>query len=306
MRWDKIAARILLILSVVHVAVAAPAIVRERYLDIVKDVTPVFENRGDPVDEPSGRFPPSGPHMGNDLSPALGTAPLQDDGQSMSGIQPQDNPLPESGTLHLHNELPATPGPPTAPDDIPPGSGTTESPPPSGAPPLQDDRPAASGLPLSDSDQSSTSGTLNKLPSTSSSQSSASGDRELPNSPPAGSEDPELHDDFVPLHPNWQDHPMWQQLYDFHANQRVPSSLDVNSEVPMHSEVPVPLEAPPAALEAHTFFNDALKQKLKTYAGYGLVAGVSAALTLEVGKLIKGNSHGAYVSAFFPPFPTEI
>ena len=82
--------------------------------------------------------------------------------------------------------------------------------------------------------------------------------------------------------------------------------MDVNSEVPMHSEVPVPLEAPPAALEAHTFFNDALKQKLRTYAGYGLIAGVSAVLTLGVEKLIKSNSHGAYVSAFFPPSPTDI
>jgi hypothetical protein len=109
-----------------------------------------------------------------------------------------------------------------------------------------------------------------------------------------------LDHDYSPLHPNWRDDPIWQQLYDFHANQRVPSSSGSNPELL------VPLEAPPPALEAHTFFNDALKQKLRTYVGYGLVAGVSAGLTLGVEKLIKNNSHGVYVSAFFPPSPTDI
>ena len=244
----------------------------------------MFEKRGGSEDESSSHFPLSGPQMGNDLLPALGTAPSQDNVQSTSGTPPQHNPLPESGNSQSHNEPPATP------HDMPPGSGTPESQNDltSGAPALQDDQPTASGLPPSDNDQSSTSETLplhNELSLTSSSQSSSLGEPELPNGPSAASEDPQLHDDHSPLHINWQSDPIWQELYTLYANQRAPPS-------------PAP--------EAHTFFNDALKQKLRTYAGYGLIAGVSAVLTLGVEKLIKSNSHGAYVSAFFPPSPTDI
>jgi hypothetical protein len=65
-------------------------------------------------------------------------------------------------------------------------------------------------------------------------------------------------------------------------------------------------EALPSAPETHTFFNDALRQKLKVYAGVGTVAGVSVGLALGVEKLIKDHCHGSYVSAFFHPSLTNI
>jgi hypothetical protein len=213
--------------------------------------------------------------------------------------------------------------------------------PTSEAPPLQDDRPAASGFPPSYNDQSSTSktpqlhddllpgsGTLpshNELPPKSGAPSSqdetlpASEDPELPNGPPTESEDPQLHDDPLLQHtgessktssaapgapPLLNDgsgeyDASWRWLYDFDANGAASSS---------GSSSDFNLEAPPPAPEAHTFFNDALKQKLWAFGTYAVVAGDAAGLTLAVQKLInlKGNSHGAYVSAFFPPSLTGI
>jgi tetrahydromethanopterin S-methyltransferase subunit E len=92
----------------------------------------------------------------------------------------------------------------------------------------------------------------------------------------------------------------WRWNYDFRANEAASSSSDSSSD--FNSEVP------PPAPEAHTFFNDALKQKLWAFGTYAAVAGDAAGLTLAVQKLIdlKGNSHGAYVSAFFPLSPTNI
>jgi hypothetical protein len=49
-----------------------------------------------------------------------------------------------------------------------------------------------------------------------------------------------------------------------------------------------------------------MKQKLKVLAGFGAVAGVYAGLAYGIDKLIKDHSHGAYVSAFFPPSPADI
>jgi hypothetical protein len=57
-----------------------------------------------------------------------------------------------------------------------------------------------------------------------------------------------------------------------------------------------------APSEPVTFFNNALKTKLKIYAGLGTIVGVSAGLVYEVHKLVKDTrSHGAYVSPLFPP-----
>ena len=305
MRRDKTAARILLILSVVHVAVAAPAIVRLRSLDIVKYVIPGLEKRGNSGD---GSLYPL-PQVGNDLPATSGTPPSQDD------VQP-----PASGFPPPYNDRASTSRTPPLQDDLLPESETL---------PLHNEHPPTLGVPSLQDDTSSTSGDL-----------------ELPNGPPARPEDPQLHDDPSQLqHINWHppdemlqdessgvpqlhddplsqhtgessrtpstasgstqlhDDPIWQWIQDFHANVGATSSSDVNSEVLMPLEPP-----PPPAPEAHALLNDAPKQTLKTYASYGLVAGVSAGLTLAVQKLInlKGNSHEAYVSDFFPPSPIDI
>ena len=51
--------------------------------------------------------------------------------------------------------------------------------------------------------------------------------------------------------------------------------------------------------ETDTFFNGALKQKIKVFGGLGAALGVSAGLVYGLHKLIKGPSQ-AYVSARFP------
>jgi hypothetical protein len=92
----------------------------------------------------------------------------------------------------------------------------------------------------------------------------------------------------------------WRQLHDF----RVPEGTSSSSSSDFVPEV-----APAPPPEAHTFFNDALKEKLKLVGELGLVAGDSVALTIIVEKLIKNqqknNTHAAYVSAFFPPSPAD-
>ena len=51
--------------------------------------------------------------------------------------------------------------------------------------------------------------------------------------------------------------------------------------------------------EADTFFNDALKQKIKVFGGLGAALGVSAGFVYGLHKLIKGPSQ-AYVLVCFP------
>jgi hypothetical protein len=111
---------------------------------------------------------------------------------------------------------------------------------------------------------------------------------------------------------------------DFRVVEGAPSSSEFDSDAPMpvgseappsmEPEAPPPLEleaapAAPPAPEAHTFFNEALKQKLTTFSEFSAVAGASVIITLEIQNLIKAHSHGshgAYVSAYFLPLlPTS-
>jgi hypothetical protein len=110
-----------------------------------------------------------------------------------------------------------------------------------------------------------------------------SGSPQVQNNPPPTSGTPQFHDD----NPGEFDS-SWRWLDDLRVIEGAPSSV-----------------SPPPA-EADTFFNDALKQKLKLYAGAGAVAGVSVGLTLGIQKLIKNHSHKVYVSAFFTSSPVDI
>jgi hypothetical protein len=71
-------------------------------------------------------------------------------------------------------------------------------------------------------------------------------------------------------------------------------------------EEPGPLTAPTGS-KADKFFTDEMKQRMKDYAVYSTVAGVSMGIINGIQKEIMGAvSPGAYVSALFPPFPVDI
>ena len=135
MHRDRTVARILLILSVVHLAVATPAIVRQRSLDVDDDVTPASEKRANPEDMPQGSSSvpqmdnespttSGAPHLDNGPPPALGTPHLDNDPQSASGAQ------------NLHNDVPPALGTSQPHDDPLTASGTSpvEAPPPRPSP----------------------------------------------------------------------------------------------------------------------------------------------------------------------------
>ena len=305
MRRDKTAGRILLILSVVHVGVAAPAIVCQRSLDVAEDVTPASEKRGNSDGDSSKDLYPV-PQMDSDLPTTSGTPPTHND-PPISGATPsQDNTSPASGDPQVHHDPLAGSGDPQHGDPYrwweytnwrPAGEivqGESSSQLELGAPQLKSDPPPASGAPP------------------------------LHDDPP-----PPLHDDppsTLGTQPVHDDAPLgsgefddsWRWLNDLRHVEGAPPSSHPESEASMlHSESEAPMlhmesEAPSLHMEseesaptseASNFLSDALKQRLKTFAGYGAVAGVSAGLTLGVQKLI---SHESYVSAFFHSSPADI
>ena len=112
MHRDKTVARILLILSVVHVAVAAP-LITERSQGLNEDVTPTSENGINLVGD-SPQDLSSVPHMNNE-PPTSGTPPSQ------------DHSLPESGTPQLYHDQSLASGPPPSQDATSPASGDSQS-----------------------------------------------------------------------------------------------------------------------------------------------------------------------------------
>ena len=280
MRRDKTAARIILILSVVHVAVAAPAIVRQSPLDVDEDVTPTSEKRGNPVDDASQNLYPV-PQMDNEL-PTSGAPP------------PQDDTRPESGTPQLHNDQPQTSGPPLSQDDTAPVSGDLQShsgPPAGSTDPQVHDPPH----PLWQHTDWRPTGEIEQ------GESSA----QLESGAPAS-----VHDDKLlgSGKSNYEGEP-WPT--DFPAGEGTPSWPPMDRKSSVWSESPPSslLESPPPP-EADKFSSDALKKNFKLLAGFGAIAGfvggVSVGLYYGLHKLSKDRSHGAYVSAFFPPSPADI
>jgi len=125
MHRDKTVARILLILSVVHVAAAAPAIVRQRSLDIDEDVTAASEKRGYPGNTPRGLYPVR--QVDNVRPSASGTAQLDNDPPPASGAPHLYNdPPPASGTPQLDNDRSSALGTPQLDNDTPPASGAPQ------------------------------------------------------------------------------------------------------------------------------------------------------------------------------------
>jgi hypothetical protein len=230
-----------------------------------------------------------------DSPPALGAPQVHDDPHPASGTpQLHDHGSEELGYLNRwgndfgamdgasSSSVPDAPMPVDSPSALGTPQGHDDPPPASGSSQLHDD-----GLKEFDSSYRWHNDFRVKegVPSSSDFDSDAPPlDLETP--PLLDSETPPLHSETpLPLH------------------SETPPSLDSETPPSLDSETPPPLEseALSSAPETHTFFNDALKQKLKVYAGVGAVAGFFVGSALGVDKLIRHHSHGSYVSAFFHP-----
>ena len=333
MHRDKTATRILLILSVILVVVAAPAIVRQRFLDIDQDVTPASEKRGNPGDAPQDVYPV--PQMDNELPTTSETSPLQND------------PPPESGTTQLHNDQTQTSGSgfPMSQDNTSPASGDpqSDSGPLAGSedpqlheapypwrqqhtdwrptgeivqgesssqdlypePQMDNDRPPASGALQLDNDPSAlgTPQLDNDSPPTPgaphlyNNRPPASGTPQLDNDRSTALGTPQLHDD--PLKAS--------EILPVHDDLPLgPGELDnpwrwlryhrhLSDGAPSHES-----EAPPT----NNLISDAVKKELKIWGAYAAVGGVTVGIALGIRKLIKNqfiNNKAAYVLLFSPP-----
>ena len=102
---DKTTARIVLVLSIANVAVAAPAVVRQRSLDVAKEVTRALEKRVNSDDESSvDLYPVPVPQIHNAPPPKSGIPPPQDDQLPTSGTPPpQDHTSPAPGDPQSHD-----------------------------------------------------------------------------------------------------------------------------------------------------------------------------------------------------------
>ena len=231
MRLDKVATRILLILSVVHVAASAPAIIRQKSVEVTKDVATALERRANSDDESSHPLP----RMDNGLPPASGTLPSQDDTSPAPGDpELHSDPPTELGTPQLHIDQPPMPGAPPSQHDPVSASGTpqlhNDQPPTPGASPSQDDMSSAledSQLPVHD-DPSSWWSHTNWRPPEEMLQGESSGTAEIP-----------LHDDLLRQHADW--HPLEETL------QSEPSVVPQLHEDPWWHNLDWALPASPAA-----------------------------------------------------------
>jgi hypothetical protein len=191
------------------------------------------------------------------------------------------------------------------------------SPPASGTPQLDNDRPSTLGTPQLDNDPQP-----------------ASGAPHLHNDPPPALETPHLHDDSstasetssvhdsLPVKPeDFDDSYRWLEdivrgggapnapsSHEPEAPLRhvegAPSFSHVDSSAPswsyMQSEAP-----PPPPPETNGVLSDATKLKLKFIGAYGAFVGVTAGATFGMYKLIEHHSD-AYVLPFPPSSPLDI
>ena len=322
MRRDKIVARILLIFSVANVAVAAPALVRQRHLDVPEGVRATSEKRVDLDDEPLDDWPPisppmsyheglpsqqfpwwhwnSMPHMwwldGQDSEVNHDSVPSSPTAGSLSpsgsvkpdlvsdSEEPANSPQPVLDSSHYHS-VPEPANPPTLDGSAPESavpSAHGDPAPESGAPSFHDVSAPVAAAP------------------------SAHGD------PAPEATTPPVHDVSAP-------EPGAPSLHDASASvAAAPSTHDVSAPVaaaPSTHGDPAPQpgdllshqdSAPGSsatASQAVGFFSDELKRKIKLYSVLG-VATAGAIFGLKKLKDIVFSE--AYVSPLLPPSPADV
>lgn len=276
MRRDKTAARILLILSVVHVAVAAaPAVVRRRSLGVAEGLTPALEKRADSDDEwPLDSY--TLPHPGSVVSRI--PDPASDSSRYLEEPADSGSDPYFSAPRSLEGSSPSSPSDEEWPPPVSPTQSFHEGSECRGRFMVTCWRLDYEDISNHDSVPGSSSGSWrdpNSVPESSTAgllqQHSASA---APPSPPAGS-----HEDLA-IAPSVGSPPAL-------AAAESPSGL-------LHED------SPPASPLPGTLFNGALKKKIMVYSGIGAaIVGVSVGLTIGIHKLMKNTlntrSHKAYV-----------
>ena len=342
MHRDKTTARILLILSIVHVAVADPAIVRQRFLDVDKDVAPVSEKRGNPGDTPQDLYPV--PQTDNELPTTSGTPQLHNDQSQTSGPPPsQDDTSPESGDPQSHSgplagsKDPQLHDPPyrwwqhtdwrptgeieqgeSSAQDLYPVSQMDDDPPPaSGVPQLDNDPKPESGAPHLYNDPPPASGT----PHPHNDAPTALGTPQLHDDSLTESETSSVHDDLPVGSEEFDSSYRWiEDLRPVEGAPEAPSSHEpeaplrhvegepsvshVDSSAPSWSYLQSEAPPPPPP-ETNGVLSDATKLKLKFLGAYGVFVGVTVGAAFGIHKLIEDHLN-AYVLPFSPSSPLDI
>jgi hypothetical protein len=325
MHWDRTVARTLLIFSVTNIAFAAHAVVRPTHIGVAEATSEKRLLDDEATDGSDGSDSEPMPELVSDSDSSRYLSASTDSGSnrylsaseslgdsSSSGSSHDDWP-PVSPAPSLHDgtgaynffstprvywlyEDEAVLDHTSGPESLD-GSSHASHPDPALVSPAgslhQDFADSAPELPPSDSGllhqdaipslQLQSSGSLHHHAALDLEPSSSLNQGAMPDSQPPASlhqdVEPDLQPPSVPLH---QDSIPESQPSDPLHQDSVPGS-------PLHD----------------TFFNDALKKKLKIYAGVGTIVGVSVGLTIGIQKLIDDTrSHGVYVSPLFPPGPS--
>jgi hypothetical protein len=311
MHRDKIVARILLILSVVHVAAAAPALIRQRQFvtDLVDD-EPTGESKRDPaglVHQEVVSAPPS-PPLSATSSDVSETRPdgyqadnSDDNSERLSGSQ--------QGLPHADFERPVlnSPWPDWRPQGGPSISEKGES--SRTASDRMNDPPPASGVPHDPQPASGPSHSHNDHPL-------ALGTPQLHDHPLAASETPSVKDvgssqfdgsfrsqegHFAPsVEDVWPYQGQFDGSYRYEDTRFAPSSADPTDSHPIIIDAP-PTDNHPtsSAPPSHETPSEAMMGTLKR-----------AAIGLVVGGILWGvftglSKYNPYVSAFFHPSPAD-
>ena len=328
MRRDKTIVQILLIFSVANIALAAPAVARQRPMDVAKAASEKRGNSEDEATDGSGSEPM--PELESDSD--AGSEPMpelvsdSDESRHLANSESEPYFSPPESPLNLessHQVSPPTPPPPASFRE-----GSEPSPYPAWWPfeedsskhdaAHQDFVPESSRYPSwwpFDKDSTtypyvtptSPSGSLHQdaapeLPDGSSHQDAAPG---LPDDSSHQNATPELQDGSSHPESSIGTPGMPEEWPTPSLGGSVAAQQDEKSESPIFNSLHSDL-APPES----TFFNDAMKKKLKTYGKFGAAAGITAgviAFIYEVQKDTVGNhSPGSYVSALFLPLlPTS-
>ena len=291
MHRDKTVARMLLIFSIANVALAAPAVVQERNLDVAGAAS---EKRA------------GSDHGSTDGSMSEPMPELESSSDTFRSVSEPSEAGSDSGTSHYMTDFGSFSD--SSEQDLSRAASFHEG--PAYHPEEHASAPVwwyvnSDSLSQPDSAPASPTGSLhhNSVPEVSAPVAAPSAHDD----PPPVSEAPPSRG-AIPMTPWWQRPEMaaadpWSHLelepaapapaVDAAADEARPDAATVNEARPDAATA-----STAAAPEADKFFNAALKHKIKVYAGAGAVVGVSVGLAIGAHKLIKDHSHRAYVSAF--------